>query len=85
MELQEVLRYPLMGEKATFLREGNKLTFIVDKKASKSDIKEAIEKLYNVKVSKVKTMSTMEGLKKAYVTLDKAYSAEEIASQFGVI
>ncbi|MFH1125724.1 MAG: 50S ribosomal protein L23 [Candidatus Altiarchaeota archaeon] len=85
MELDKVILYPLMGEKATFLREKNKLTFVVDKKATKRDIKEAIEKLYNVKAVKVTTMITVEGFKKAHVTLDKSQSAEEIASQFGVI
>jgi len=74
-----------MGEKATFLREGNKLTFIVDREASKKDIKEALEKIYSIKITKVTTMMTTEGLKKAHITLDKAHSAEEIASQFGVI
>lgn len=85
MEASKVILYPLVGEKATLLRERNKLTFIVDKKASKKDIKEAIEKMYNVKVVRVTTMITTEGLKKAHVTLDKKYNAEEIASQFGVL
>lgn len=85
MELHKVILYPLMGEKATFLREKNKLTFIVDKKATKKEIKDAIEKIYNIKTIKVTTMITTEGLKKAHITLDPAHSAEEIASQFGVL
>lgn len=85
MEASKVILYPLVGEKATLLREKNKLTFIVDKKATKKDIKGAIEKTYNVKVVRVTTMITTEGLKKAHVTLDKTHSAEEITSQFGVL
>jgi len=85
MDTHKVVTYPLMGEKATFLRDQNKLTFIVDKKATKKDIKEAIEVIYNVKTTKITTMITTEGLKKAHVTLDPKYSAEEIASQFGVL
>ena len=85
MELAKVLKYPLMGEKATFLRAQNKLTFIVDKNASKKEIKEAIETIYNVKPVKITTMITVEGLKKTHITLDASYSAEEIASHFGVL
>jgi large subunit ribosomal protein L23 len=85
MDLHQVILYPLMGEKATFLRVENKLTFIVDRKATKKEIKEAIEKIYNVKTTRITTMMTSEGLKKAHITLDKSYNAEEIASQFGVI
>jgi large subunit ribosomal protein L23 len=74
-----------MGEKATFLRTANKLTFIVDRKATKKDIKDAVEGQFKVKVIKVTTINTVEGLKKAHVTLDKSHNVEEIASQFGVI
>jgi len=78
--------YPLMGEKATILREReNKLTFMVNDKATKSDIKKAVEELYDVKVLKVNVLITQRGKKKAYVKLHPDYSAEEIASQFGVL
>jgi large subunit ribosomal protein L23 len=85
MDLTKVILYPLMGEKATFLRAGNKLTFVVDRKATKKEIKEAITKVYNVKAVHVTTMITTEGLKKAHITLAEAHNAEEIASQFGVV
>ncbi|MDD5111904.1 MAG: 50S ribosomal protein L23 [Candidatus Altiarchaeota archaeon] len=85
MDIHKVITYPLMGEKATLLRDGNKLTFIVDKNATKKDIKNAIETLYNVKTTRITTINTVEGLKKAHIKLDKAYNAEEIASQFGVL
>jgi ribosomal protein L23 len=85
MDIHKVITYPMMGEKATLLRDQNKLTFIVDNHASKKDIKNAIETLYNVKTTRITTINTVEGLKKAHITLDKAYNAEEIASQFGVI
>jgi len=86
MELHEVLLYPLMGEKAILLRENeNRLTFIVNKKATRKDVKNAVESLYNVKVLKTNIMITTKGMKKAYVKLHPDYSAEEIASQFGVL
>jgi large subunit ribosomal protein L23 len=86
MDPHKVLIYPLMGEKATMMRErGNKLTFIVGKNSTKKDVKEAIESLYAVKVIKVDTMITPHGRKKAHIKLDPKYSAEEIASHFGVL
>lgn len=86
MDPHKVILYPLMGEKATMMREkGNKLTFIVDKNSTRRDVKEAIESLYDVKVIKVDTMVTPQGRKKAHIRLDPKYSAEEIASHFGVL
>lgn len=86
MDPHKIILYPLMGEKATMMREReNKLSFIVDKNSTKKDIKEAIELLYGVKVTKTDTMIIPEGRKKAHVKLDPKHSAEEIASHFGVL
>lgn len=86
MNPHEVILYPIMGEKATGMREKeNKLSFIVNKKSTKKDVKEAIETLYKVKVASIQSMNTADGKKKVHVKLDKKYSAEEIASHFGVI
>jgi len=86
MDPYKIILYPLMGEKATMLREKeNKLSFIVAKDAEKKDIKEAIESLYNVKVVKLDSMITSTGERKVHVRLDKKYSAEEVASHFGVL
>jgi large subunit ribosomal protein L23 len=82
----KILLYPMMGEKATMLREkDNKLTFIVNKKSGKREIKEAVEKLYNVKVSAVNTIHTSQGDKKAHVKLQPEFSADDVASHFGVL
>jgi len=72
-------------EKTTMLLErNNTLTFIVRRDATKSEIKRAVEELYDVKVEKVNTMITPEGYKKAYVKLTPEYKAEELASRLGV-
>ena len=60
MHLYEVLRRPLVTEKATFLKEGDKYAFEVASSASKSQIKEAVERAFKVEVSKVNVM-TMPG------------------------
>jgi large subunit ribosomal protein L23 len=86
MQAHDILLYPLMGEKATTLREKeNVLTFITAKKATKAEIKKACEQMFKVKVVDVRVMHTTEGTKKAHIKLDKKHSADEIASHLGVL
>ena len=86
LDSYKILLHPLMGEKATMLREkDNKLSFIVDKGVNKKEIKDAVEKLYNVKVSNVNTLLTIQGKKKAHVKLKPEFSADDVASHFGVV
>ena len=79
----KIIKRPYVTEKTLALVEKeNKLVFIVDEKANKKKIKEAIETLYNVKVSSVNTAKTVYG-KKAYVRLKSDYSASNLASKKG--
>ena len=57
MHLYEVLRRPLITEKATSLKEKDKYAFEVAGKATESQIKEAVELAFKVKVSKVNVMT----------------------------
>lgn len=57
MHLYDVLRRPLVTEKATLLKEGDKYVFEVAKKATKPQIKEAVEKTFKVKVVKVNVIA----------------------------
>lgn len=52
----DVLRHPLITEKTTALSELNKVVFKVDGNATKTDIKAAVEALFNVKVESVNTL-----------------------------
>ena len=54
--LPDLIRRPLVTEKATRLLEENKYTFEVDAKATKPEIKAAIEGLFEVKVVRVNTI-----------------------------
>lgn len=91
----DILRSPVVTEKSVILKEdsseentdrkvGQVLTFRVDTKASKPEIKSAVEEIFNVKVASVRTVQydgkmkrrgRQEGRrpawKKAYVTLRK--------------
>ncbi len=83
---QSVILYPQATEKSVKLIESeNKLIFIVDNNASKSDVKMAIESLFDVKVKDVSTEVTPEGRKRAYVKLFPEFMADEIASKLGMI
>jgi large subunit ribosomal protein L23 len=53
--LPDLVRRPIVTEKATMLMEQNKYTFEVTPKASKTQIKAAIEDLFEVKVVKINT------------------------------
>ena len=88
MELEDfgLLQYPLMTEKAiSLIEKENKLSFISTEKATKTDIKKLVEKVYHVKVTKVNVVNDMKGRKKVTVKLDKKYKAEELAAKLGVI
>jgi len=82
----EVIKYPLMTEKAVNLIEReNKITFIVDRRATKHDVARAVEQLYGVGVEKVWTLITPKGEKKAMVKLKKGYDATDLAIRLGIL
>jgi len=81
-----ILLYPHLAEKSMNMVEmENKLVFIVSRKANKKDIKEAVEKGFDVKVAEVKTEITTKGIKKAYIKLAEGYEAADVASRLGMI
>ncbi|KJS14338.1 MAG: 50S ribosomal protein L23 [Desulfotomaculum sp. BICA1-6] len=53
---RDIIRKPVVTEKSTALLEENKYTFIVDPRANKIEIRNAVEELFNVKVDEVRTM-----------------------------
>ena len=57
MHLYEVLRRPIITEKNTFLQEQGKYVFEVAKVANKSQIKQAVEKAFEVKVKSVNVLT----------------------------
>ncbi|MCI4461523.1 MAG: 50S ribosomal protein L23 [Thermogladius sp.] len=85
-KLAKVIIRPVHSEKAlTLIDKNNTLVFIVDRNASKALIKEAVEKLFNVKVVKVNTLITPRGEKKAYVKLSSEFKASDVATQLGLL
>jgi len=86
MELQNVIKNPLSTEKSIRLMEAeNKLIFVVDRKAKKVEIKEAIEDAFKVKVTKVNTFIHPKGEKRAYVKFSQETPAIDIATKLGLM
>ena len=64
MDIYSVIKRPLITEKSTTARdEGNQYLFEVDKRATKIEIRNAVEKIFKVRVLDVRTMN-MTGKKK---------------------
>jgi large subunit ribosomal protein L23 len=86
LHIYEILRRPLITEKATSLKEKDKYAFEVGNKATEPQIKEAVERAFKVKVSRVNVMTmpgktrrfgrrqvTGSAWKKAIVTLEPGH------------
>ena len=56
MDSTYIIKKPLITEKSTFaMNEDNRYTFLVDRRATKDDIKDAVQELYKVRVTNVTT------------------------------
>lgn len=81
-----VLKYPFVTEKAMMLLENqSKLQFLVDRNATKAEIKREIEKAFDQEVTSISTIMTMKGQKKAIVSFSNEKAAEEILSRLGIM
>lgn len=86
MNPHDVILYPVMTEVASRILEAeNKLVFVVSPKASRADIKHAVEELYEVRVEKVTVNITSKGEKKAFVKLHPDYKAADVAIKLGIL
>ena len=86
MDQYKIVKYPLSTEKSIRLMEAeNKLVFVVDKRSKKNEIKKAIESMFKVEVVSVKTLTDIEGRKRAYVEFSQKTPAIDIATQLGLM
>ncbi|MBN1762285.1 MAG: 50S ribosomal protein L23 [Methanomicrobia archaeon] len=82
----EKLRHIVPSEKATMMIDSeNKLQFIVDLRASKTEIKREFESVFEAPVRNVRTMITFKGEKKAIVELEEEGKAKEIGTSLGIL
>lgn len=76
---------PITSEKAVRLIDiDNTLLFEADKRASKTEIKAELEKLFSVKIDNIRT-HVMHNKKFAYVKLKKEFPAIDVATKLGMI
>ncbi|KAI5322106.1 PREDICTED: 60S ribosomal [Prunus dulcis] len=78
----QILKYPLTTESAMKkIEDNNTLVFIVDIRADKKKIKDAVKKMYDIQSKKVNTLIRPDGTKKAYVRLTPDYDALDVANK----
>jgi large subunit ribosomal protein L23 len=84
-EASTLIIAPYVTEK-TFnqIEKENKLAFIVAEKASKKQIMDAIQILYEAEVTEVNTARTIRG-KKAFVRFKSPEGARELATKLGLV
>lgn len=72
MNPYEIVKRPLITEKGSIQKEvNNQLSFEVDRKANRVEIRHAVEKIFNVRVVKVRTMQIKGKVKRVGRTLGK--------------
>lgn len=64
MEARSLIKRPVITEKTTKLMEQNKYCFIVDSDANKTQIRQAVEEIFKVKVKSVNTLNFLGKLKR---------------------
>ncbi len=57
MDYRDIIKSPIVTEKSSDLAKQNVITFSVDVKANKTQIKKAVENIFNVKVDNVNTIN----------------------------
>lgn len=86
LDAYKIIVSPLNTESAMKkIEENNTLVFIVNIRANKRTIKEAVKKLYNVDALNVNTLIRPDGTKKAYVRLSPDVDALDVANTIGYV
>lgn len=86
MNQHTIIKHVLSTEKSIRLMElENNLIFVVNNKATKKEIKKAIEEMFRVQVDSVRTFVTPNSEKRAYVKFSQKNPAIDIATQMGII
>jgi large subunit ribosomal protein L23Ae len=86
MDKYRVIKYPLTTESAMKkIEDNNTLVFVVDARATKKQIKDAVKRMYDIATAKINTLIRPDGEKKAYVRLTADYDALDVANKIGII
>ncbi len=97
MNINEIIKYPILTEKTYQQMEVHVYTFAVDKRATKTEIKKAIQFIFEVKIDKINVFNVpkkakkvgkysgfSKSYKKAIVTLNKESASINIFPEEGI-
>jgi large subunit ribosomal protein L23 len=80
------LQYPIATEKAiNMIERNNVITYMVDLRSTKADIKKEFEDAFKVKVARVNVEIEAKNRKRAYITLKKEFKASDIALKLKLV
>ncbi|MDE1866004.1 MAG: 50S ribosomal protein L23 [Candidatus Micrarchaeota archaeon] len=80
------LNYPLATEKSIgIIEKGNTITYIVDFRATKEQVKKEFERRFGVRVASIRISNTSRNEKKAFIKLAKGSSASEVAMKLKLV
>ncbi|MGA9154687.1 MAG: 50S ribosomal protein L23 [Candidatus Nitrosopolaris sp.] len=84
-EARKIIIKPYITEKTfNLIERESKIVFIVDLRASKKHVKEALKTLYEIEAEEVNTVRSIRG-KKAIVEFASAEKARELATSLGLV
>lgn len=84
--MRSIIKYPMSTEKSIRMMESeNKLVFVVDKKATKNEIKDELQLTFKANIKNINTQISNKGIKKAYVQFADDTPAIDIATQLGLM
>lgn len=87
MNINDIIKYPILTEKTYSQMQDNVYTFAVERRASKIEIKKAIEFIFNVKVDSINTFNVLKKAKKVgrYNGFTKSYKKAIVTLSKGKI
>ncbi len=84
--IMTALLYPLATEKAlNMIDRNNMISYVVDYRSGKSEIKKEFEETFAVNVKKVNTSMNIRNTKKAFITLQPQFKASEVARKLKLV
>lgn len=84
--IMTVLMHPVSTEKSVgFVDRNNTITYMVDFRASKTDISKEFESRFSVKVASIRTINLPNNKKKALIKLAKGFNASDVAVKLKLV
>ncbi len=81
-----ILIHPLATEKAVgIVDKNNVITYMVDFRATKTEIKKEFERSFSVKVKHINTINMPKNTKKAFIKLAKGFNASDVAVKLKMV